>query len=118
MQLYFLITGIINAATDFALLALVSLNMEKLDAILENKVLKKATTGAADPVSLASENQPAAKARLNGDIHHRPLVSLLTLAVLAPSQISSYSPPSQRLRRQRNSPRHARSVRQKRRQSL
>ena len=50
--------------------------MDKLDAILENKVLKKATTGAADALSLASENQPAAKARLNGDIHHRPLVSL------------------------------------------
>ena len=58
--------------------------MDKLDAVLKSKVLTKATTGAADPDSLASENQQVAEARLNGHIHHRSLVSLLTLPPLAP----------------------------------
>ena len=60
--------------------------MDKLDAVLKRKVLTKATTGAADPDSLASENQQVAEARLDGDIHHWPLVSL---PYLTPSRMSS-----------------------------
>ena len=85
VRLYFFITGVIITATDFALLALVSHEHDaKPNADLKRKVLTKVATAAADPNSLASENQPAAEARSHGDIHHRPLVSLRTLTLLAP----------------------------------
>ena len=78
VQLYFLISGSINAATDFVLLALVSERRDGFCPLLTNEE----SIGLADTHSLAFENQSAAETRPDWDLHRRPHVSRLGLLPL------------------------------------
>ena len=71
VQYYFLISGSINATTDFVLLALVSERRDGFRLLLTNE----GSIGLADTDSLASENQSAAETRPDWDLHRRPHVS-------------------------------------------
>ena len=77
MELYFLIAGSINAATDFVLLALVSERWDGCNA--QEQETNEATTSVADTDSLASEDQPGAETRPDWNFHRGPHVSLPVL---------------------------------------
>lgn len=74
MELYVLIVGAINAATDFVLLALVS-ERDATDMMPKIKRLIKGQMGVADTDSLASEDQPTAETRPDRNFHRGPRVS-------------------------------------------